>query len=50
MLKLTIDQLTFCLLPLISKIFEKFLYQQIEDFSNKILFPKLCGFRKGHST
>ena len=33
------------LLPLISKTFEKFLYQQIEDFS-----PKLCGFRKGHST
>ena len=37
-------------LPLISKIFEKFLYQQIEDFSNKILHPKLCGFRKGHPT
>ena len=36
--------------PLISKIFEKFLYQQIEGFSNKILSPKLCGFRKGHST
>ena len=38
------------LLLLISKIFEKFLYQQIEDFSNKILSPKHCGFRKGHST
>ena len=38
------------LLPLISKIFEKFLYQQIEDFPNKNLSPKLCGFRKGHST
>ena len=37
-------------MPLISKIFEKFIYQQIEDFSNKILSPKLCGFRKGHST
>ena len=33
-----------------SKKIEKFLYQQIEDFSNKILSPKLCGFRKGHST
>ena len=33
-------------LPLISKIFEKFLYQQIDYFSNKILPPKLCGFRK----
>ena len=38
------------LLPLISKIFEKVLYQQIEEFANKILSPKLCGFRKGHST
>ena len=38
------------LLPLISKIFEKLLYQQIEDFAKNILSPKLCGFRKGHST
>ena len=37
MIKLTIDQLAF-------------LYQQIEDFSNKILSLKLCGFGKGHST
>ena len=37
-------------MPLISKLFEKVLYQQIEDFANKILSPKLCGFRKGHST
>ena len=37
-------------MPLISKIFEKFLYQQIVGFSNKILSPKLCGFRKGQST
>ena len=29
------------LLPLVSKKFEKVLYQQIEDFFNKILFPKL---------
>ena len=35
---------------LISKLFEKVLYQQIEDFANKILSPKLCGLRKGHST
>ena len=38
------------LLPLISKLYEKVLYQQIEDFANKILSPKLCGFRKSHST
>ena len=37
-------------MPLISTIFEKVLYQLIEDFANKILSPKLCGFRKGHST
>ena len=40
----------------ISKIFENVLYQQVEDFSNnsdfstEFLSPKLCGFRKGHST
>ena len=38
------------LLPLISKLFEKVLYQQIEEFANKILSPKHCGFRTGHST
>ena len=37
------------LLALISKLFEKVVYQQIEDFPNKILSPKLCRFRKGHS-
>ena len=36
-------------MPVISKIFEKFLDQQIEDFSD-ILPPKLGGFRKGRST
>ena len=36
-------------LPIISKLFEKVLYQQIEDFINKILWPKLWGFRKGYS-
>ena len=38
------------LLPIISKIFERVLFEQIEKFSEKILSPKLCGFRKGHST
>ena len=38
------------LLPIISKIFESVLSEQIEKFSDKILSPKLCGFRKGHST
>ena len=38
------------LLPIISKIFERVLFEQIEKFSDKVLSPKLCGFRKGHST
>ena len=38
------------LLPIISKIFERVLFEQIEKFSEKILSPKLCGFRKDHST
>ena len=38
------------LLPLVSKIFERVLSEQIEKFSKKIFSPKLCGFRKCHST
>ena len=38
------------LLPIISKIFERVLFEQIEKFSEKILSPKLCGFRTSHST
>ena len=38
------------LLPIISKIFERVLFEHIEKFSEKIFSPKLCGFRKGHST
>ena len=37
------------LLPIISKIFERVLFEQIEKFSEKVLSPKLCGFRKDHS-
>ena len=38
------------LLPIISKIFERVLFEQIEKFSEKILSLKSCGFRKGYST
>ena len=38
------------LLPIISKIFERVLFEQIEKFSEKILSRKLRGFRKNHST
>ena len=38
------------LLPLVSEIFERVLFEQIEKFCKKIFSPKLCGFRKCHST
>ena len=38
------------ILPTISKIFERILFNQIQRFSNKFLSPLLCGFRKGYST
>ena len=37
------------ILPTVSKIFERILFNQLR-FSNKILSPLLCGFRKGYST
>ena len=38
------------LLLIISKIFRRVLFEQIEKFAEKILSPELYGFRKGHST
>ena len=38
------------LLPIISKIFEMVLYSQLETVANKTFSPKLCGFRKRHSS
>ena len=38
------------LLPLISKIFEKAIQEQLVIISDKFLSPKLCGFRTKHST
>ena len=45
-----VDYRPISLLPIITKIFERVLFEQIEKFSEKTLSPKLCGFRKGHST
>ena len=36
-------------LPTISSIFEKVLFEQLAKFPNKFLSPLLRGFRKGHS-
>ena len=38
------------ILPSISKIFEKNLFDQISSYIDKFLSPFLCGFRKGYST
>ena len=38
------------LLPAMSKVFERILYDQINDFFQDIFSPLLCGFRKGYST
>ena len=37
-------------LPTISKIFERVLFNQLTKFSNKFLSSFLCGFRKAYST
>ena len=37
-------------LPTISKIFERILFDQLTKFPNKFYSPLLCGFRKGYST
>ena len=36
-------------LPIISKLFEKVLYEQLETVANEIFFQKLHGLRKAHS-
>ena len=38
------------ILPAVSKIFEKIMYDQIEMYMNTHLSDYLCGFRKGYST
>ena len=36
------------MLPVISKVYEKVLYGQINEYFEPILSPLQCGFRKGH--
>ena len=38
------------ILPAVSKVFEKIMYDQIEIYMNTHLSDYLCGFRKGYST
>ena len=37
------------ILPNLSKVFERCIYNQIAQFFDKILSKHQCGFRKGHS-
>ena len=38
------------ILPNLSKIFERFMYDQLKDHFDKLLSKYQCGFRKGFST
>ena len=38
------------ILPTVSNIFERMLFNQLQRFTNKLLLPLLCGFRKGYNT
>ena len=38
------------ILPTVSKIFEKMLFNQLQRFSRKFLSSLLCGIRKGYNT
>ena len=37
-------------LPLLSKVFEKTIYDQVYEYLKNFLSELLCGFRKAHST
>ena len=38
------------ILPLLSKVYEKVIHNQLSDYSDSFLNNILCGFRKAHST
>ena len=38
------------ILPLISKVFEKIIHDQLYEYLENFLGELLCGFRKAHST
>ena len=40
----------FNILPLLSKVYEKLLYNRLSDYVENIFNVILCGFRKAHST
>ena len=38
------------ILPLLSKVYERVIYNQLSEYSNNFLNEDLCSFRKAHST
>ena len=47
------DKVNYCpvsVLPLLSKIFERVIYNQLGEYVDLFLNKLLCGFRKAHST
>ena len=40
----------FSILPLLSKLYEKLIYNQLSDYVENISNVILCGFRKAHNT
>ena len=47
------DKTNYCpvsILPNISKIYEKIIYNQLYEYFHDKLFPSQCGFRKGYSS
>ena len=41
---------TVSILPLVVKVFEKIMYDQLYEYIENFLDQLLCGFRKAHST
>ena len=48
MLLINYRQIT--VLPSVSKVFERLMYEQMYSFVERFLSPHLCGFRRGYST
>ena len=38
------------ILPIVSKVYERCMYDQMHEYFNKILSKQQCGFRDGFST
>ena len=49
-LKLAVNYRPVSVLPLLSKVFEKIIYDQLYEHLENFRSELLCGFRKAHST